>query len=616
MSKIRVMDAHLANMIAAGEVVERPSGILKELIENALDANSTIIEIHIEEGGMKHLSVIDNGDGMDATDLVNAFKRHSTSKIFSELDLNQINSFGFRGEALPSIASVSTVMIQTNDGKDGHEILVDNGQQKRLTVFARNKGTTVIVENLFLKVPARLKYIKNTRYETSIISDIINKFAIAHPDVSFRLIDEEKELFRSYGDGNIDNVFYQVFGSSVASNAMKIKERDYDFEIEGVFAQPEHTRAARHFIWLYINDRMIRHSVISNAIIEGFRRHIPNDRFPIGVLKINVDPQLVDVNVHPSKWEIRLSKDRELVALILNSLEDKLTHKTRIPKVKILDEQASMMEELLKEPVLEKTESIIIEKPVSLVEVTKSDEIPFEEKVQDESIFIDNTFKSEPVLEETKESPQKDAIYIEEEIQATEAIESSIIEPLTVLSQMSGKYILAKGETGLYIIDQHAAMERVRYEYYQDKLLNKQVDSQVLLMPLIFDGRSSLVHREDTVKDAFKMFQMDLDVFDESSFILREVPLWIKEKELLEFVNKTLDYLETHRTIREEDFRSDTLATLACHSSVRFNAYMSQLEMETLVSQLRAARQPLHCPHGRPTLMVIEEKDILKRFMR
>ncbi|HZJ87104.1 MAG TPA: DNA mismatch repair endonuclease MutL [Erysipelothrix sp.] len=595
MNKVKVMHPHLANMIAAGEVVERPAGIIKELVENALDASAKNIEVHIEEGGMGSIKVVDDGEGMSKDDLSNALKRHSTSKIFEAHDLNQIQTYGFRGEALPSIASVSTLIIQTNNGEIGHEIVIDNGTQKNLSIFARNKGTTVIVENLFTQVPARLKYIKNLRYETSIIVDIVQKFAISRPDVSFRLVDDEKEVYRSVGDDNFKNVYYTVFGQSLSEDAFSIQKENFDFKIEGMFSQPTHTRSNRYSLWLYINDRMIRHSKIHNAIIEGFRRHIPKGRYPIGVLKITVDPQLVDVNVHPSKWEIRLSKEEILINMILNALEESLEAKIHAPKIKIEDTQTSILDELLEA----KPTPFTYEKPSETI-TQKKDEPVVEPMIEETANF-------EKVIEESSQI---------EEIEIEQKKKEAQIEPLDVLAQMSGKYILAKGDKGLYIIDQHAAMERVRYEYYQNKLLDKVSDVQSLLIPIVFDGRRTLVARETEVINKFKDFQITLEVLDTESFVLREIPQWLKEDELHEFVNKTLDYLEDNKSIREEDFRQDTLATLACHSSVRFNEYMSQLEMETLVEQLRNATQPFHCPHGRPTFMLLEEKEMLKGFLR
>ena len=583
------MDTQLANMIAAGEVVERPSGIVKELIENALDAKADDIQIIIEEGGMTAISVIDNGEGMSKEDLQNAFKRHSTSKIHKVKDLNHIHTFGFRGEALPSIASVSEVKMNSNNGDESYEIVIDNGETTSLEVFARNKGTSIKVSHLFSKVPARLKYIKNPRYEASIVLDIVQKFAMGHPHIRFSLEDDGKVVFKSFGSNLLD-VFYRVFGKSASENMIELKVENYDFKVQSYLAQPEHTRSNRNHLWVYINDRMIRHFKIQNAVVEGYRRHIPKDRFPMGVIKIYVDPQLVDVNVHPSKWEIRLSKEPELIALITSEIEKALTKDTQAPKIRIeqpVFEQTTLLEALL--------ESEPFEKPIQF-EKTISKEV--------EPVFVEETIiHPEPV-------------FVEETIIHPESTPSSSIEPLKVLSQMSGKYILAQGDAGLYIIDQHAAMERVRYEYFQEKLLNKQSPQQPLLFPLVLEGRRALIYREAEVKEAFETLQVNIEVLDGDSFVVRERPQWMKENELDEFSNKVLDFLEDHKTVREADFRSNAIATLACHSSVRFNEYMSLEAMETLVQQLRNADQPYHCPHGRPTFMLIDHDQLWKGFLR
>lgn len=589
MSKIQIMDTQLANMIAAGEVVERPSGIVKELIENALDAKADDIQIIIEEGGMTAISVIDNGEGMSKEDLQNAFKRHSTSKIHKVKDLNHIHTFGFRGEALPSIASVSEVKMNSNNGNESYEIVIDNGETTSLEVFARNKGTSIKVSHLFSKVPARLKYIKNPRYEASIVLDIVQKFAMGHPHIRFSLEDDGKLVFKSFGSNLLD-VFYRVFGKSASENMIELKVENYDFKVQSYLAQPAHTRSNRNHLWVYINDRMIRHFKIQNAVVEGYRRHIPKDRFPMGVIKIYVDPQLVDVNVHPSKWEIRLSKEPELIALITSEIEKALTKDTKAPKIRIeqpVFEQTTLLEALL--------ESEPIENPVQYKK-TISKEV--------EPVFVEETIiHPEPV-------------FVEETIIHSEPTPSSSIEPLKVLSQMSGKYILAQGDAGLYIIDQHAAMERVRYEYFQEKLLNKQSPQQPLLFPLVLEGRRALIYREAEVKEAFETLQVKIEVLDGDSFVVRERPQWMKENELDEFSNKVLDFLEDHKTVREADFRSNAIATLACHSSVRFNEYMSLEAMETLVQQLRNANQPYHCPHGRPTFMLIDHDQLWKGFLR
>lgn len=584
MNKIKQLDAHLTNMIAAGEVVERPAGIIKELVENAIDANASHIEVRIKQGGMELIEVSDDGEGMSGDDLQAAFERHSTSKIHNPHDLNDISTFGFRGEALPSIASVTRVVASSHQGNEGHVIDIDNGARLDFKRFARNQGTTISVKHLFLKTPARLKHIKNVNYESSIVTDIIHKFAIGNPAIAFTLHSDDKLMFRSYGRNDITDVFHRIYGSHISNDMMTFEAENYDFKITGVMALPQHSRSNRYSVWLYINNRMIRLPKAQKAVVDAYRRHMPHDRYPIVVMNVAVNPQLVDVNVHPAKWEIRLSKEDVLIELILNTLEGMLDAKMRPQK--------------------------IVFKPKEIVEQTD---------------FKDWLLTPPPVVEEVKVSipvftePHRsniDPVEPEVVIPVPEVEAVAKIEDLKVLSQMSGKYILAQGDLGLYIIDQHAAMERVRYEYFQEKLLDKTAPVQPLLIPLLLEGRKHIINQLDAINEVFEDFQIELEQMGEDTLVLRAVPLWIKEKEVSEFVNEVLDMYEDKRMIREESLRQNVIATLACHSSVRFNEYMSMAEMEKLVSQLRACKQPFHCPHGRPTFITVEHDQLLREFKR
>lgn len=611
MNKIRQLDTHLTNMIAAGEVVERPAGIVKELVENAIDASSTHIEIRVKEGGMESIEVSDNGEGMSGEDLFQAFERHSTSKIRTTQDLNAILSFGFRGEALPSIASVSIVEAITNDDDNGHRLLIDNGKKHALEKAARNRGTTIRVHNLFLKTPARLKHIKNVSYENSIIQDTIQKFAMGHPDIAFSLYSDEKLTFRSYGRNDVADVFHRIYGS-ISQDTIQYEAENYDFKIEGIMAKPQHNRSNRYSIWLYINDRMIRYPKAQKAIADSFRRHMPTDRYPIVVMKITVDPHLVDVNVHPSKWEIRLSKEQQLLELIQSHLEEKLTEGVHAQKINFKPKESAVQQDFLKSfDIIQEQEA---QKPIAKTFPSGDVEpiIVHEESEPYETIEIEPEIIEQSVSEDINFSNEED--LKPEDISIDEKTES--IEPLTVLAQMSGKYILAQGDSGLYIVDQHAAMERIRYEYYQDQLLNKTYNQQDLLIPLLIEGYSSLINRLEEVNHILSAFQMNLEPFGEDTMVLRSIPTWIKDNEVKGFIESILDMIQDERTVREEDLRRRAIATLACHSSVRFNEYLSMSEMEALIASLRACRQPLHCPHGRPTLIVVEHSQLIREFNR
>ncbi|QIK69098.1 DNA mismatch repair endonuclease MutL [Erysipelothrix sp. HDW6C] len=603
MSKVHVLDTHLTNMIAAGEVVERPGGIIKELVENSIDAKATQIEVRISEGGMGSIEVSDNGEGMSGEDLVQAFERHSTSKISNTQDLNAIHTFGFRGEALPSIASVSYIEATTNDGETSHRLVIDNGKKSDVERFARNAGTTISVRNLFLKTPARLKYIKNVHYETSIIQDTMQKFAMSNPAIAFSFYNEDKLAFRSFGRDDSLDVFHRIYGGAISQDTEIFSGENYDFKIEGIMALPQHNRANRYAIWLYINDRMIRYPKAQKAIVDAYRRHMPTDRYPIVVMKITVDPQLVDVNVHPSKWEIRLSKEEQLIELIQSQLESVLDAHMRPQKITFKPTSEIPVQQDFKQDLLNDTQPryplfdvkptpMIYEEVVETIVPTMSevDEVP-----------IDST--PQPEIENIIMTPEPEVITYK-------------IEPLKVLSQLSGNYILAQGDAGLYIIDQHAAMERVRYEYYQNKLLNRDVPMQDFLIPMMIEGRKNIINQLAKINDAFASFNIELESFGDDTLVLRSVPVWIEDNEVKEFVNEVLDMFEADKKIREEDMRRSVIATLACHSSVRFNEYMSMDEMMTLVEQLRQCEQPFHCPHGRPTFITVEHKQLIKEFKR
>lgn len=600
MNKIKTLDTHLTNMIAAGEVVERPSGIIKELVENSIDANSTQITIKILEGGMNSIEVIDNGEGISKEDIPHAFMRHSTSKISHPEDLNAIISFGFRGEALPSIASVSLVTLLSNTGDQGYKYIIDNGQEIEFTPHPLNKGTQIKVEELFLKTPARLKFIKNVRYEAALILDIVQKFAVSHPSISFSYYNEDKLTFRSFGTGNLEDVFHNIYGSFISEDFKEIVGEDYDFKISGLGAAARHNRSNRYSIWIYLNGRMIKYPRLQKAIVDAYRHHLPHDRYPIVILNIEVSPQLVDVNVHPSKWEIRLSKEKELITLIESTIEKKLFIQTNIHRVVLPNEENVQFSPKDLAPI---RKEIVLEEP----------SIDYKVEAKQESTSTTQEDTSISVPKETSNS-----IYVEEQ-EVSKIIEEKRepqFEYLEVLSQFSGKYILASGTEGLYIIDQHAAMERIRYEYFTNKLLYKEQSIQPLLIPFTFEGRGKIVEEIDRLNTLTSIFPLTFEVLDVNTLILREIPMWIDDKEIIEFTNKVLDSFEEDKKLDEEIFRKKAIATLACHSSVRFNEYLSQQEMEKLVEDLRYCKQPFHCPHGRPTFIVMDHKSLIREFGR
>ncbi|QRG86688.1 DNA mismatch repair endonuclease MutL [Bulleidia sp. zg-1006] len=578
MARIKQLDAHVANMIAAGEVVERPSGIVKELVENAIDAQSTKIKISIEEGGITKIRVEDNGVGMDGEDLVNCFKRHATSKIFKEADLWSIHSLGFRGEALPSIASVSKVSLISHDGKNGHRIVVQYGEQKTVESYPCNQGTDITVEGLFYQTPARLKHMRSAAYEASLVLSTIHKFALAYPSISFSFISDDKVSFQSTGSGNLKEVIFLVYGRAVAENLVPFEFQDQDFHVHGYGVKPLITRSSRNHMHLFFNGRMVRQYRLDKAIQHGYEDFIVKGRYPIVVLSMEVDPHLMDVNVHPSKWEIRLSKLANLEELIEKGIRKSLKGtslaaqvETTIARQEVYYTQSQMD---FKTPVQEETVEWNVQPPVE----QESFEFPKQE---------------EPVYEERETS----------------------LPDLQVIGQLHDKFILCAYEEGLAILDQHAAQERVHFEEYVQKL-NQNPSMQDLLVPIMLHSDRTIVERVKEVNEALKDLHIELEAFGQDSFVLRTVPVWLKELEIEAFLQDVLDEFKNEQEIKYARLERKHIATLACHHSIRFNHSLTMEEMKEAVRQLYKCENPYHCPHGRPTIIFLKEKELAKEFYR
>lgn len=577
MARIKQLEAHIANMIAAGEVVERPSGVVKELIENALDAQSTKIKISIEEGGIQRIRVEDNGIGMDKEDVVNCFKRHATSKIFKEADLWSIHSLGFRGEALPSIASVSKVSLISHNGEKGHRIMIQYGIQKAIESYPANQGTDITVEGLFYQTPARLKHMRSAAYETSLVLSVIHKFALAYPEISFTFISDDKVSFQTTGSGNLKEVIFLVYGRSVAENLVSFEFRDQDFYVRGYGVKPLITRSARNHIHLFFNGRMVRQYRLDQAVQHGYEDFIVKGRYPIVVLSMELDPHLIDVNVHPSKWEIRLSKLANLEALIENGIRKALMGDRLAPEI---------------ETGVSRQEVYYTQTQMDLKTPIQENKVEWNPQLTAQESF---TFpkQEEPIYEERK----------------------TTLPQMQVIGQLHDKFILCAYEEGLAILDQHAAQERVHFEEYVQKL-NQNPSMQDLLVPMMLHSDRTVVERVQEVNEALKDLHITLEPFGENSFVLRTIPIWLKELEMEPFLQDVLDGFKNDQEIKYTRLERKHIATLACHHSIRFNRSLTVEEMKEVVRQLYTCENPYHCPHGRPTIIFLKEKELVKEFYR
>lgn len=576
MAIIHRLDEHLTNMIAAGEVVERPMGVVKELVENSLDANASSITIRITQGGIDSIEVEDNGSGMDSIDALLAFERHSTSKISTQHDLFDIHSLGFRGEALPSIASVSKTTLSTSDGNEATFVQIDYGVRTMVRPHACSKGTTILVENLFRKTPARLKHLKAPQYEASIIVDLIEKFALCYPEVAFKLISDEKTILETSGNGQLIDCIARTLSNPVARLATLFSASDYDFAIQGAFILPSESRSNNKGIFIFVNHRIVRSWQIQKAIVEAYRPFLAPDRFPIVILHITTDSSLVDVNIHPSKWEIRLSKEQQLYYLIVDQLSKNLSDHMSAPAIR----------------------------------VTPSETIVFQDPLFD----VDHPeFYPHPELSQRIPDIHEDVLPILSDIPVSTL---STFPHLTVLAQLHGRYILASAFDGLYIVDQHAAKERVNYEKFQDLLLHGPSSLQTLTVPILIETKASVMARFEELETLFKQIDISLERLSGNSLLVRTLPLWLNDIDETAFLNDMIDSFESQRTISLEKVRADALASLACHASIRFNKSLTIPEMTNIIHELGQCRQPFNCPHGRPTFLKLSSDQLFKEFGR
>jgi len=611
--KIIELDESLANQIAAGEVVERPASVVKELVENSIDAGATRIIVKIQESGLRLIEVIDNGTGIEKEDVAKSLKRHATSKIKNKADLFKIRTLGFRGEAMPSIASVSEFSIETSvtDEESGTRLVSHGGKVDTLEAIAQREGTKVTVQNLFYNTPARLKYIRSLQAELSHITDVINRQSMAHPEISFTLINEGRELLKTAGNGDLRQVIASVYGLPTAKKMLKVEAEDLDFTISGYVSLPELTRANRNYITLMINGRFIKNFLLNRAILEGYGNRLMVGRFPIVVLSIEIDPQLADVNVHPTKQEVRLSKERELMRLITEAIQSVFVEQTLIPDA---------LENL-------NSRRVKVEAQPEVVKESKSANLYYDKVSQD--FFVDKTqvreaynSPQEKVLP-SEESPSTPSIFEEVVLEEKQSPESSkgiegktAFPDLEYLAQLHATYLLCQAQEGLYIIDQHAAQERIKYEYWRDKIGEVSMDQQILLAPYIFSLPKNdflmFLDRKHILEEA----GLFLEEYGENQFILREHPTWLQENDLEETVYEMIDEILLTKEFSVKKYRHDLATMVACKSSIKANHPLDAESARALVKELATCENPYSCAHGRPTIVHFNGGDLEKMFRR
>lgn len=586
MSVIKVLDSTLANKIAAGEVIERPASVVKELVENSIDAGATVIEIKIKEAGKKLIVVSDNGKGMDKEDAVLAFQRHATSKIIKERDLFSIKTLGFRGEALPSIAAVGEVAIETSMGNIGTRLkLIDSNIVEESTCAARI-GTTIKVENLFYNTPARLKYLKSDNVEVAHISEIVSKIALSHPQVSLTLYVDDKVNFYSTGRGDVLEVISSLYGIGVAKEMKKFSRETDDFSISGYTSSLGVSKANRNFIITILNGRCVKMVGVQSAVIDAYKTYLSDDRFPVTVINIEIDPTLVDVNVHPAKHEVRLSKEGELKRIVEETIRELFKVTDIAPR--------------------------IYSEPISKVEQVKLDVDRFYSDKKDKETVVEELKINENLI---MEESTNDGYF--SDFSSIETLEKKYVK-LTPIGQYHAKYILAYDDGALYLVDQHAAAERINYEKFQQILNDKDNWSYTdLLIPIVINMSNSEATRLLDYIDSLKNIGIDIEPFGINAFRVTSIPLWMKESSVNEYIEDIIEQvLSSNGRIKLGDLRMKAISTLACKASLKANKVLSEEEMQTLLDNLFTCNNPFTCPHGRPVIIVYSDTELDKMFRR
>lgn len=624
MAKIHELSAILADQIAAGEVVERPASVVKELIENAIDANSTRIDVLLEESGLKMIRIIDNGDGIDGSQVEVAFKRHATSKISSRTDLFKVGTLGFRGEALPSIASIADVkMVTATNAGPGKSVHYRGGELQAVSEAPSRKGTDITVSDLFYNTPARLKYLKSLQTELSKITDIVNRLALSYPDISFSLQNDGHELMRTSGHGSIQQVLANIYGARNAQKMIKIEGENVDFKINGYVSLPEFTRANRSYVTILVNGRYIKNFQVSKAIIEGYGSKLMVGRYPVAVLNIETDPVLIDVNVHPTKQEVRISEESDLLELISKTIFDELADKNLIP-----DAVDNLKKSRPNTTPVEQLDMARLAISGSFGQVSNSVDsgtISSEANESEESVNSEPTpivisnranLNSDRVAEfKSKYSAQPEKKK-NEEASSPIQVESPRFPTLTFVGQMHGTYLFAEAADGLYIIDQHAAQERINYEYYRVQIGEVSDDQQDLLVPIYLDYSTSDTLKIKEKQAVLQSCGLYLEEFGKNTFIVRHHPTWFKKGQEEDTVKEMVDYVLNDGSMTVAKFREANAIMMSCKRAIKANHHLDDREAKQLLLDLAKAENPFNCPHGRPVLVHFSTNDMQKMFKR
>ena len=668
MAQIHILDSETIDKIAAGEVVERPSSVVKELVENAIDAGATAITVEAKDGGIEFIRATDNGCGMEKEQLRTAFLRHATSKIENAEDLTRISSLGFRGEALSSIAAVAKVEVitKTSDSITGNRIVLEGGREIDFDEVGAPEGTTFLMRNLFFNTPVRRKFLKQPATEGGYIGDLMEHLALSRPDISFKLILGNQMKFHTSGNGDLREVIYRIYGREVANALVPIQAEQDGIKIEGYLGKPIQVRSNRNFEIYFINGRFIRSNVVSKAVEEGYREYLMQHKFPLCILHITMDPNRVDVNVHPTKMDVRFSNAMSFSAYLCGSVKYTLKHHEMIPEASLLTEhelkaeekevreqrekektpepfeqkrsdayrvreemryeaERPKMQDFIQNPVWTRVKSIA--KPLEVAE-----EAPIMQQnksISDEDEFFTETSEFKEASERYQYLVREDTPYRETRVpdsNTEKSVQLNLFEEriltegnrskFRIIGQVFETYWLIEFEDKLLMIDQHAAHEKVNYERLMKQFHEKNVVSQALMPPVIV----SLSAQEETVlqeyMEVFSNLGFEIEEFGGSEYALRSVPVDLYGCEEREMFLEVLDQLAEGGSFGGIRVVEEKIASMSCKAAVKGNHLLSLSEAEALIDELLTLENPYNCPHGRPTIVTMTKSELERKFKR
>lgn len=602
MGNIVKMSAHLANMIAAGEVVERPTSVVKELVENAIDAKASSVKVILKNGGIDEIKIIDDGVGMDSDDVLMSFVPHATSKIKTEYDLFRINTLGFRGEAVASIAAVSNMqIISSQNGNDGYQVTYRFGSLESSGVTHSNKGTTVIVSNLFYNTPARLKYLKPAKTELASISYLLDRIAISHPDVRISLINDGKELLHTSASSSSSRLMGEVYGVEVAKNLLETEYNDDGYNAKILLAKPNIYRSNKLEITLICNNRFVKSYDVTTTVIESFQTYLPIGKYPIAVIYLDVDPLLIDVNVHPSKTEIKISNIESICQRLKEEIK-KLLKSTELIYERQIETPTPLKEQYQKASIFDMLggkETKLEEKSFTYNESKTN--VNYEYQAKD--TYVSDGTANDTFIE-----------IVEEKVEDTK--KNTKIPYMEYVGTIFGTYLIFQNSDGMYLMDQHAAAERVNYEKYYKILGDENQPRTDLLIPIALEFTKSEAMYILNNLDKFEKVGFTLDQAGERDFILRSVPLWAKLDDIANIIYDILSQMINNKDVSVIRFRDYIAKQISCKSSIKANHKINRLEIDALIDNLNKCENPYTCPHGRPTMIKLTLSDIERMFER